>query len=81
MEHVLRPVMYEIPSRSDVTTVIIGERTVREDVAPPAGDRAAAPGGAGAAARRGDAAGTGRTTGSHPDGGDPGRTVRLRPPR
>ncbi|MFF7714479.1 ATP-dependent Clp protease ATP-binding subunit ClpX [Streptomyces sp. NPDC007988] len=34
MEHVLRPVMYEIPSRDDVAKVIIGERTVREDVAP-----------------------------------------------
>ncbi|MCZ7461881.1 ATP-dependent Clp protease ATP-binding subunit ClpX [Streptomyces sp. WMMC940] len=34
MEHVLRPVMYEIPSRGDVAKVIIGERTVREDVAP-----------------------------------------------
>ncbi|TLQ47467.1 ATP-dependent Clp protease ATP-binding subunit ClpX [Streptomyces marianii] len=34
MEHVLRPVMYEIPSRGDVAKVIIGEGTVREDVAP-----------------------------------------------
>ncbi|WP_328724387.1 ATP-dependent Clp protease ATP-binding subunit ClpX [Streptomyces sp. NBC_00259] len=34
MEHVLRPVMYEIPSREDVVKVVIGEHTVREYAGP-----------------------------------------------
>ncbi|MGW7367241.1 ATP-dependent Clp protease ATP-binding subunit ClpX [Streptomyces sp. NPDC054841] len=34
MENVLRPIMYDIPSREDVAKVVINERTVREDVSP-----------------------------------------------
>ncbi|MFE3656038.1 ATP-dependent Clp protease ATP-binding subunit ClpX [Streptomyces sp. NPDC059165] len=34
MENVLRPIMYDIPSREDVAKVVIGERTVREEISP-----------------------------------------------
>ncbi|MER6996226.1 ATP-dependent Clp protease ATP-binding subunit ClpX [Streptomyces sp. NPDC000410] len=34
LEHVLRPVMYDIPSRADVAKVVINERTVTDDVDP-----------------------------------------------
>jgi ATP-dependent Clp protease ATP-binding subunit ClpX len=34
MEEVLLPVMYDIPSRTDVAKVVITEQTVRENVNP-----------------------------------------------
>ncbi|MGW1884471.1 ATP-dependent Clp protease ATP-binding subunit ClpX [Streptomyces sp. NPDC001970] len=34
MENVLRPVMFEVPSREDVAKVVISDRTVREDAGP-----------------------------------------------
>ncbi|WP_329139309.1 ATP-dependent Clp protease ATP-binding subunit ClpX [Streptomyces sp. NBC_01476] len=34
VEHVLRPIMYDIPDRTDVTRVVVDEDTVRENLSP-----------------------------------------------